>query len=84
MLTFGFATMIFAKENMKVKSVTFLFFYDVENGHFCSRSNSKGDILQKKKNFFCFYWISQFEGHSTQCSKLTVKTMLAIEKAAMF
>ena len=52
MLTFGFATMIFAKENMKVKSVTFLFFYDVENGHFCSRSNSKGDILQKKKKIF--------------------------------
>ena len=41
-------------------------------------------FAKKKKNFFCFYWISQFEGHSIQCSKLTVKTMLAIEKAAMF
>ena len=52
MLTFGFGTMISAKENMKVKNVTFLFFYDVENGHFCSCSNSKGDILRKKTDFF--------------------------------
>ena len=44
--------MISAKENMKVKNVTFLFFYDVENGHFCSCSNSKG--FAEKNDFFAF------------------------------
>ena len=34
-------------------------------------------IFCKKHWLFCVYWISQFEGLSTQYSKLTVKAMFA-------
>ena len=38
--------------------------------------------------FFCLYWMFQFEGHSTQCSQLTIYNLkgnvYVIEKVAMF
>ena len=53
MLTFGFATMISLK-NLKAKNLIFVvfFLYDIKNAHFCSRPNSKGNILQKALTFF--------------------------------
>ena len=78
MLTFGFAMMISVHKNPEGKKTRFLSFYhDAKNGHFCLCPNSKGGILQKALTF-CIFWMSgQFEGHSTPCSQLTVKTMLA-------
>ena len=72
---FGFATIISVKLPQGKKNAYFVvFFYQVKNGHFCSCTNWKGDSLQESW-LFCVYWIFQFEGHSTQCSKLTVKAM---------
>ena len=38
--------------------------------------------------FFCLYWMFQFEGHSTQCSQLTIYNLkgnvYVIEKVAVF
>ena len=39
-------------------------------------SKFKRWYLAKSADFLRF-WMSQFEGHSTRCSQLTVKTMLA-------
>ena len=77
MLSFGFAMMISVYKNAEgKKSDFFRFKNDAKNGHFCSCLNLKGGILQKALTF-CIFWTSQFEGHSTRCSQLTVKTMLA-------
>ena len=75
MLTFGFAMMIsvqkkpdgnkcdFCRFSMTLKMVTFV------------PVQIQMVIFQKALTFFCIYWISQFEGLSTQCSQLTVKAI---------
>ena len=32
-------------------------------------------LVQIQKVIFCVYWIFQFEGHSMQCSQLTIKAL---------
>ena len=73
-MTFGLVKMI-SVINLKAKKGILSFFYDFKDGHFCSGPNSKGDILQKALTFI--YRISQFDGHSTQCSQLTIKAVFA-------
>ena len=63
-------------KNLKTKNViSESFFYDVNNGHFCSCPNSKVNILQKELIFLRLLDIPL--GLSTQCSQLTVKKTFA-------
>ena len=38
-------------------------------------SKFKRQYFAKSADLFCVYWITQFEGRSTQCSQLTFKAM---------
>lgn len=65
-------------KNPESEKIVFFRFPRTLNFH-SRRTNSNGDILQKALTFFFFYvyWISQFEGHSTQCSQIMGKTVFA-------
>ena len=71
---FGFATIISVKlPEGKKKRVLCRFFMMLKTVIFVLVQIEKV-IVCKKADFFCVYWISQFEG-PTQCSQLTVKAI---------
>ena len=78
---FWFCNDDFCKRKPEGKNVIFFVFAWCWKWSFLFLSKFKRWYFAKKTWFFRFYWISQFDGHSTQSSKLTGKTILAIEKS---
>ena len=78
MLTFGFAMMISVVKNPEGKKRDFCRFTITLKTVIFVYVQIQKVVFCKKALTFCIFWMSgQFEGHSTPCSQLTVKTMLA-------
>ena len=72
---FGFATMISVKQPEGKKKTRIVSFFMTFKTVIFVLVQIEKVIVCKKADFFFVYWVFQFEGHSTQCSKLTGKVM---------